>query len=74
MLTLVSDTSAYGVGVVLVHKMWDSSEKPMGHASRTLAKSECIYCQLAGVLIPSGNQENLEKELRFFLSRKTQGI
>ena len=40
------DTSAYGLGVVLSHKMLDGSDKPIGYASCTLSVAEQNYSQI----------------------------
>ena len=45
-LTLACDVSAYGIDVVLAHRMPDGSEKPIGYAWRTLNKAEKNYSQL----------------------------
>ena len=45
-LTLASDTSAYGIELVLAHCMPDGSERTIAYASRSLSKSEKDYCQL----------------------------
>ena len=45
-LSLACDASAYGLGVVLSHKMSDGSDKPIGYASRTLSAAEQNYSQL----------------------------
>ena len=39
-IQLACDASAYGIGVVLSHKMPDGSEKPVGFVSRTLSNAE----------------------------------
>ena len=39
-LTLACDASADGVGVILVHRMPDGTERPIGYASCTLFAAE----------------------------------
>ena len=45
-LILACDTSPYGVGAVLSHKLGDRSERPVAYASRSLAPAEKKYSQL----------------------------
>ena len=45
-IKLVADDSAYGKGVVILHRMPDGTEKPITLASRTLTKSKKNCAQL----------------------------
>ncbi|KAL7837373.1 hypothetical protein SRHO_G00270840 [Serrasalmus rhombeus] len=45
-LILAYDASPYGVGAVLLHKMPEGMEKPIGFVSRTLSAAEKNYSQL----------------------------
>ena len=45
-LIVACDTSSYGIGVCILHKMPDGTNKPIIHASRTLLPTETNYSQI----------------------------
>ena len=45
-IIVASDTSSYGVGACIQHKMPDGTKKPVAHASKTLLPTEKHYSQI----------------------------
>ena len=45
-IIVASDTSSYGVGSCILHKIPDGTKKPIAHASRTLLPAEKHYSQI----------------------------
>ena len=45
-IRLAGDASAYGVGAVISHVMYDGAERPIAFESRTLLPSEKNYSQV----------------------------
>ena len=45
-IRLACDASAYGLGEVIPHTMWDGSEQPVAYVSRTLTAAEKNYSQI----------------------------
>ena len=45
-IVLACDTSSYGVGMVLAHKMLNGFERPIEFALRTLSQTEKGYSQI----------------------------
>ena len=45
-LVITSDASPYCIGVVLVHRYPNGTEKPIAYASRTLSRAERKYSQI----------------------------
>ena len=45
-IIVASDTSSYGIGVCILHKMNDGTTKPIAHVSRALLLAEKNYSQI----------------------------
>ena len=47
LLILAYDVSEVGIGAMLVHRIPDGGEQPIGYVSQSLTKAESNYSQLA---------------------------